>query len=152
MSAPPLVLIDGDADEVIGVLRAGARTRGAVLLDRGPPPSGTGAGAGAAGAAASVVIIAVQQRSGASGLAKIEEVLDRIAENAVVVVIIVQGAARIAPQRLSDLLGREVLYQLRAAVAAPGSGRIWRTARLRTGLVALGGLGIRVFRVDAAAA
>ena len=138
-----LVLIGGDADDVVAELLDAATTAGVRLLtdaDR------------AAGERAHVVVMAVRSRersSLAAGLAALTEVSDQVLPNAIRLVVAVRAKLTVKLSSVRGYLIGEILYQVAAASAEGARARMSRRWRTRIGAGVLDAAGLHVFRVRA---
>lgn len=135
------IILDGDAEELVEVLRQGARAAGIAIAS--DPHEGELGPAG-------VVVLAIEGEGRRSSIRKAFEMLTeygpRIDDEAVRIVIVQSDRSRNAPARLQRILGDEILYQV--ALALPGQKKLERrrSTRLGWGLVALDAAGLRVVR------
>ncbi|MFD1713136.1 hypothetical protein ACFSBZ_01515 [Amnibacterium flavum] len=133
------ILIEGDARELLDVLRQGARESNIPLttLETAEAP-------------AQVVILALERDGRRSSFTKASRMLRAVdhvvAPDAVRLVVMQSERSRIAPDKLQNLLAAELLYQV--ALALPGllPRRGWRSFRERAGHAALDAAGLRVLR------
>lgn len=135
------VLLDGDADELLAVLRAGAVKSGIDIADRSTMES-------ADGDRAFVVILAVagdgRQSSFLRATRMLREMEPVIDEGAIRIVVVQSGRSRASPGRVQQLLGTEILFQVLAAV--PGTHSKTRSLRQHLGRASLDASGLRVLR------
>lgn len=136
-----LVLIGGDADDVVAELVEAATARGVRLLtdaDR------------AAGRRAHVVVMAVRSRersSLAAGLAALTGLSDQVQPDAIRLVVAVRAKLTVKLSSVRGHLIGEILYQVAAANAEGARARMSRRWRTRIGAGALDAAGLHVFRV-----
>ena len=137
LTAP--ILLEGDADELLTVLRAGAQAAG---IRRAESAS--------TGQPARVVVIAVKRDSRRSSLMKAAGMLrdldDCVAPDAVRIIVVQSKRSKLAPPRLQRLVATEALFQVALALPDIVPGAKTRTLRQRTGLTTLDAAGFRVLR------
>ena len=137
LTAP--ILLEGDADELLTVLRAGARASGIPETDHA-----------SAAQPARVVVVAVTRDSRRSSLMKAAGILrdldDHVAADAVRIVVVQSARSKLAPPRLQRLVATEVLFQVALALPNIVPGEKTRTLRQRFGLATLDAAGFRVLR------
>jgi hypothetical protein len=137
LTAP--VLIEGDAQELLTVLRDGAREANIPVTDH---PS--------AEQPARVVVLAVRRDARRSSLVKAASLLrrmdDRVAPDAVRIVVVQSARSKLAPPKLQRLVASEILFHVADALAdvVPGVGE--RTLGQRLGLTTLDAAGFRILR------
>lgn len=133
------ILLEGDADELLTVLRAGARAAGIPETDQA-----------SAAQPARVVVVAVKRDSRRSSLMKAATMLraldEHVASDAVRIVVVQSARSRLAPPRLQRLVAAEVLFQVALALPDIAPGQKTRTLRERFGLTTLDAAGFRVLR------
>lgn len=136
------LLLTGDATELLDTLREGARESGILLA--GP------AGTGDLSRPASVVVLAILSDGRRSSIAKAYSLLrdaePRIAADAVQIVVIQSGRAKLAPDRLQRLLAAEILYQVATAMPHLVRARRRRSFREWSGLITLDAAGLQIVR------
>jgi len=141
VSASP-ILIDGDAEELLAIIRSGSEESDITVTDR--------ATLIASGQKAEIIILAVDGDGRRSSLARAFALLRDIDEvltpDAVRVVVIQSGRSRMAPLRLRRVLASEVLFQVAMAVPTLVPRRKRRSIRQELGLAALDASGLRVLR------
>ena len=134
------ILIDGDADDLLELLRSGSTDAGLTILDRHA----------LAGRLAFVVILALDgdgRRSSFARAATLLRELEPFAErDAVRIAVVRSGRNRIAPDRLQEVLAGEIVFQISAAIPTLVPHAKWRTIRQRLGLLALDAAGVRILR------
>jgi hypothetical protein len=141
LSASP-ILIDGDAEELLGIIRSGSEQFDITVTDR--------ATLIASGQKAAIVILAVDGDGRRSSFARAATLLRRmdalLAPDAVQICVIQSGRSRIAPPRLLRLLASEILFQVTMAIPELVPLQLRRSIRQRIGLAALDAAGLRVIR------
>lgn len=136
------ILLDGDADELLELLRAGAEASDIAVT----------AGSRSANQAnpASVVILAIESEGRRSSIMKASKMLDDmkqdVAPHAIRIVVVQSGRSRIAPARLQRLLANEILFEVTMAIPALRKRASWRSFRERAGLATLDAAGLQVLR------
>lgn len=137
LTAP--VLLDGDADELLTVMRTGARAAGIPETDRA-----------SATQPARVVVVAIQRDARRSSLVKaaslLRELNDHIAPDAVRIVVVQSRRSKLAPPKLQRLVAAEVLFHVALALPDVVPGQKERTLRQRFGLTTLDAAGFRILR------
>lgn len=137
LTAP--ILLEGDADELLTVMRAGARAAGIPETDRA-----------SATQPARVVVLAIQRDARRSSLVKATTLLrdldDHIAPEAVRIVVVQSARSKLAPPKLQRLVASEVLFHVALALANVVPGQKERTFRQRVGLTTLDAAGFRILR------
>jgi len=133
------VLIDGDASELLEVLRESSLASSIPISDHA-----------AAAHPAQVVILAIERDGRRSSLTKASKLLremnDVIAEDAVRIVVIQSSRSRITPTRLLRLLTSEILFQVAVAFDPMQKLGKSRSIRQRIGLATLDAAGLRILR------
>ncbi|MET4706037.1 hypothetical protein [Frigoribacterium sp. UYMn621] len=141
LSASP-ILIDGDADGLLGIIRSGSEQSDITVTDR--------ATLIASGQKAAIVILAVDGDGRRSSFARAATMLRGmdalLAPDAVQICVIQSGRSRMAPLRLRRLLASEILFQVTMAVPELVPLQLRRSIRQRIGLAALDAAGLRVIR------
>jgi hypothetical protein len=128
LTAP--ILIEGDAEELLCVLRAGARTAKIAVTDHA-----------SAAQPALVVLLAVEKDARRSSLVKAASMLRALDD------LVVQSArSRLAPPKLQRLVASEVLFQVALALSGIVPDLRERTLRQRLGLATLDAAGLRILR------
>jgi hypothetical protein len=137
LTAP--ILIEGDAEELLCVLRAGARTAKIAVTDHA-----------SAAQPALVVLLAVEKDARRSSLVKAATMLraldDHVAPEAVRIVVVQSARSRLAPPKLQRLVASEVLFQVALALSGIVPDLRERTLRQRLGLATLDAAGLRILR------
>jgi len=137
LSAP--ILLEGDADELLTVLRNGARGAGIVQTDRV-----------SASQPACVVVVAIKRDARRSSLVKaaslLRELDEHVAPTAVRIVVVQSARSKLAPPKLQRLVAAEVLFHVALALGSVVPGRRERTYRQRLGLATLDAAGFRILR------
>jgi len=137
LTAP--ILLEGDADELLTVMRTGARAAGIPETDRA-----------SATQPARVVVVAIQRDARRSSLVKaaslLRELNDHIAPDAVRIVVVQSRRSKLAPPKLQRLVASEVLFHVALALANVVPGQKERTLRQRFGLTTLDAAGFRILR------
>jgi len=133
------ILLEGDADELLTVMRAGARAAGIPETDRA-----------SATQPARVVVLAIQRDARRSSLVKattlLRELDGHIAPEAVRIVVVQSARSKLAPPKLQRLVASEALFQVALALANVVPGQNERTFRQRVGLATLDAAGFRILR------
>jgi hypothetical protein len=135
------VLVQGDAQELLAVLRVEAETSGMSTTSQESPAE-----------PARVVILAIEgdadgRRSSFMKAARmLRELGKAVREDAVRIVVVQSERARIAPPRLQKLLSSEILFQVAAALPGQLPRRGWRSFRESLSLTALDAAGLRILR------
>ena len=137
LTAP--ILLEGDADELLTVMRTGARAAGIPETDRA-----------SATQPARVVVVAIQRDARRSSLVKaaalLRELNDLVAPDAVRIVVVQSRRSKLAPPKLQRLVATEVLFHVALALANVVPGQKERTLRQRFGLTTLDAAGFRILR------
>ena len=137
LTAP--ILLEGDADELLTVMRTGARAAGIPETDRA-----------SATQPARVVVVAIQRDARRSSLVKaaalLRELNDIVAPDAVRIVVVQSRRSKLAPPKLQRLVATEVLFHVALALANVVPGQKERTLRQRFGLTTLDAAGFRILR------
>jgi hypothetical protein len=137
LTAP--ILLEGDADELLSVLRTGARTAGIPETDRA-----------ASTQPARVVVVAIKRDARRSSLVKaaslLRELDDHIATAAVRIVVVQSRRTKLAPPKLQRLVAAEVMFHVALALSNVVPGLKERTFRQRLGLATLDAAGFRILR------
>ncbi|TFC53677.1 MULTISPECIES: hypothetical protein [unclassified Cryobacterium] len=137
LTAP--ILLEGDADELLTVMRTGARAAGIPETDRA-----------SATQPARVVVVAIQRDARRSSLVKaaslLRELNDHIAPDAVRIIVVQSRRSKLAPPKLQRLVASEVLFHVALALANVVPGQKERTLRQRFGLTTLDAAGFRILR------
>jgi hypothetical protein len=137
LTAP--VLIDGDAQELLTVLRAGAREANIPVTDHA-----------SAEQPARVVVLAVRRDARRSSLVKAAGLLrkmdDRMAPDAVRIVVVQSARSKLAPPKLQRLVASEILFHVADALPDLAPGLRERTLGQRLGLASLDAAGFRILR------
>lgn len=137
LTAP--ILLEGDADELLTVMRTGARAAGIPETDRA-----------SATQPARVVVVAIQRDARRSSLVKaaalLRELNDLVAPDAVRIVVVQSRRSKLAPPKLQRLVASEVLFHVALALANVVPGQKERTLRQRFGLTTLDAAGFRILR------
>jgi hypothetical protein len=137
LTAP--ILLEGDASELLTVLRTGAAASGIPETDHASSAQ-----------PARVVIVAVRRDSRRSSLVKAAKMLrdldDHVTRDAVRIVVVQSARSTLAPPRLQRLVASEVLFQVALALPHLAPGEKTRTLRQRLGLATLDAAGLRVLR------
>lgn len=133
------ILLKGDADALLSVLRSGASQSGIPVTEHTAP-----------GQPARVVVLAVERDARRSSLVKaatmLRELDDRIVPDAVRIVVVQSARSKLAPPKLQRLLAEEVLFQVALALSHIVPGVKERTLRQRFGLTSLDAAGFRILR------
>ena len=133
------ILLEGDAEELLCVLREGARTANLPVTDHA-----------SAEQPANVVVLAVERDARRSSLVKAATMLrdldDRVAPAAVRIVVVQSARSKLAPPKLQRLVAAEVLFQVALAFSSIGPDLKDRTLRQRLGLTTLDAAGFRILR------
>ncbi|MHC5795353.1 hypothetical protein ACVXZ4_04270 [Lacisediminihabitans sp. FW035] len=141
LSASP-ILIDGDADELLAIIRSGCEQSDITVTDRTTLI--------ASGRKAAIVILGVDGHGRRSSFSRafvlLREIDVVLTPDAVRVVVIQSGRSRMAPLRLRRVLASEVLFQVAMAVPDLVPRRKRRSIRQELGLAALDASGLRVLR------
>ncbi|MGO4784768.1 hypothetical protein [Cryobacterium sp. W22_MBD10_FK3] len=137
LTAP--VLLEGDADELLAVMRSGARGSGIPETDRT-----------SASQPARVVVLAIQRDARRSSLVKaaslLRELDEHIAPDAVRIVVVQSARSKLAPPKLQRLVAAEVMIHVALALSNVVPGQKERTFRQRLGLTTLDAAGFRILR------
>ncbi|TFB98709.1 hypothetical protein E3O42_15195 [Cryobacterium adonitolivorans] len=137
LTAP--ILLEGDADELLTVLRTGARAAEIPVTDHA-----------SAERPARVVVLAIDRDARRSSLVKaatlLRELEDHIASDAVRIVVVQSARSRLAPPKLQRLVASEVLFHVALALSNVVPGQKERTLRQRFGLTTLDAAGFRILR------
>ncbi|WP_104164045.1 hypothetical protein [Cryobacterium sp. N22] len=137
LTAP--ILLEGDADELLTVMRTGARAAGIPETDRA-----------SATQPARVVVVAIQRDARRSSLVKAASLLrdlnDHIAPDAVRIIVVQSRRSKLAPPKLQRLVASEVLFHVALALSNVVPGQKERTLRQRFGLTTLDAAGFRILR------
>ncbi|ASD23485.1 hypothetical protein B7495_16330 [Cryobacterium sp. LW097] len=137
LTAP--ILLEGDADELLTVLRAGARAAGIPVTDHA-----------LAARPARVVVLAIDRDARRSSLVKaatlLRELENHIAPDAVRIVVVQSARSRLAPPKLQRLVASEILFHVALALSNVVPGQKERTLRQRFGLTTLDAAGFRILR------
>jgi hypothetical protein len=137
LTAP--ILLEGDADELLSVMRTGARAAGIPETDRANATQ-----------PARVVVLAIQRDARRSSLVKATTLLrdldEFIAPEAVRIVVVQSARTKLAPPKLQRLVASEALFQVALALANVVPGQRERTFRQRLGLTTLDAAGFRILR------
>ena len=137
LTAP--ILLGGDAEELLSVLRAGASIAGIPVTEHAT-----------AARPAHVVVVAVKKDARRSSLVRAAQLLRDIEEHltpdAVRIIVVQSVRSRLAPPRLQRLVASEVLFQVALALPHVVPGEKTRTLRQRFGLATLDAAGFRVLR------
>lgn len=130
------ILLDGDAEPLLEILRAGAQTWGIAVADAEPTEP------------ARIVVLAVNGDGRRSAFLKAAGMLrereQKVTADAIRIVVIQSGRSRLAPQRLQRLLATEILFQATTALLPAEKGR--RSLREQIGLTTLEAAGLRIVR------
>lgn len=133
------ILIDGDARELLEVLREAAAASDIAVTDHA-----------SAAEPAQIAILALERDGRRSSFTKasrmLREVDDAIAPSGVRIVVVQSDRSRTIPDKLQDLLASEILYQVALAEPDLRPRRGWRSFRERAGHAALDAAGLRVLR------
>jgi len=136
------ILIDGDAQELLEIIRAGSELADITVTDR--------ATIIASGKEAAIVILAVDgdgRRSSFGRAARMLRDMDALlTPDAVQIGVIQSGRSRMAPPRLRRILASEILFQVTMAVPELLPLRKRRSIRQQIGLAALDASGLRIIR------
>ncbi|WEO77129.1 hypothetical protein BJQ94_17525 [Cryobacterium sp. SO2] len=133
------ILLEGDADELLSALRSGTLDANSFQSDQT-----------SAAQPARVVVLAIERDARRSSLVKAATMLraldDRIAPDAVRIVVVQSSRSKLAPPKLRRLVASEVLFHVALALEeiAPGQGD--RTYGQRLGLASLDAAGFRILR------
>ena len=137
LTAP--ILLEGDAEELLCVLREGARTGSIPATDHA-----------SADQPALVVVLAIERDARRSSLVKAATMLraldDRVAPDAVRIVVVQSARSKLAPPKLQRLVATEVLFQVALALSSISPDLRDRTLRQRLGLTTLDAAGFRILR------
>lgn len=137
LAAP--ILLDGDADELLEVLRAGAASAGIPVTDRASSTD-----------PACVAVVAITKDARRSSLVKAASLLrqldDHVAPTAVRIVVVQSARSKLAPPKLQRLVASEVLFHVALALSNVVPGQRERTFRQRLGLATLDAAGFRILR------
>ena len=132
-------LLDGDADELLSVMRTGAESARIPVTD----------GASAT-QPARVVVLAIQRDARRSSLVKaarmLRELEEHAASDAVRIVVVQSARSKLAPPKLQRLVASEVLFHVALALSNVVPGHRERTFRQRLGLATLDAAGFRILR------
>jgi hypothetical protein len=138
------ILLDGDADGLLGLLRYGTHHSGLPAADyaslrrsRSEP--------------AAIAVLVVDGDGRRSALARASQMLramePAIERDAVRILVVQSGRSRVGPARLRDAVGAEILFQITLAVDASPPRPHSRSFRQHLGLLVLNVAGIRVIRL-----
>jgi hypothetical protein len=95
-----------------------------------------------------LVVDGVGRRSSLARAARmLREMEPAIADDAFRFLVVQSGRSRVAPARLRDAIGAEILFQVSLAVGTSPYDRHPRSFRQRLGLIVLHFAGIRIVRV-----
>lgn len=134
------ILVGGDACDVVRSFQSGARGSGLTVREHS-----------AIGELASIVVLAMDQDPHHSPLSTASRMyralVPSLSSDAVSIVVVHGGKARIRGPRLQRLLTGEILFQVAVAVASRDSSTLRRTMGEALGHRALEGAGIRVIRM-----
>jgi hypothetical protein len=137
LTAP--ILIEGDAEELLCVLRDGARSASIPVTDHA-----------SADQPALVVVLAIERDARRSSLVKaasmMRELENRVAPDAVRIVVVQSARTKLAPPKLQRLVASEVLFQVAMALSCLVPDLKERTLRQRLGLATLDAAGFRILR------
>ncbi|TFD94580.1 hypothetical protein E3T61_01720 [Cryobacterium lactosi] len=137
LTAP--VLLEGDAEQLLTVMRTGARSAGIPETDHASSTQ-----------PARVVVLAIQRDARRSSLVKaasmLRELDDHIAPDAVRIVVVQSRRTKLAPPKLQRLVAAEVLFHVALALSNVIPGQKERTLRQRVGLATLDAAGFRILR------
>jgi hypothetical protein len=137
LTAP--ILIEGDAEELLCVLREGARGAAIPVTDHA-----------SADQPALVVVLAIERDARRSSLVKaasmMRELENRVAPDAVRIVVVQSARTKLAPPKLQRLVASEVLFQVAMALSSLVPDLKERTLRQRLGLATLDAAGFRILR------
>ena len=137
LTAP--ILLEGDADELLCVLREGARTANLPVTDHA-----------SAEQPANIVVVAVERDARRSSLVKaatmLRELDDHVAPAAIRIVVVQSARSKLAPPKLQRLVASEVLFQVALALSSIVPDLRERTLRQRLGLATLDAAGFRILR------
>lgn len=133
------ILLEGDAEELLCVLREGARVANIPVTDHA-----------SAEHPANVVVVAVERDARRSSLVKaasmLRELDDQVAPAAVRIVVVQSSRSKLAPPKLQRLVASEVLFQVALALSSLVPDLRDRTLRQRLGLTTLDAAGLRILR------
>lgn len=142
-SLPGRILLEGDADHLLDVLRERARALGVEVTSRDSEtvsPDNP----------ASIVVLAIESDGRRSSIMKASTMLDAmrkdVAARAIRIVVVQSGRSRIAPERIQRLLVNEILYEVTKAIPALRERALWRSFRERARLTVLDAAGLQVIR------
>jgi hypothetical protein len=137
LTAP--ILIEGDAEELLAVLREGAHAAKIPVTDHA-----------AADQPALVVLLAVKRDARRSSLVKAATLLraleTSVAPDAVRIVVVQSARSKLASPKLQRLVATEVLFQVALALSSIVPDLKDRTLRQRLGLATLDAAGLRILR------
>ena len=137
LTAP--ILLEGDAEELLCVLREGARAANLPVTDHA-----------SAGQPANIVVVAVERDARRSSLVKaatmMRELDDQVAPDAIRIVVVQSARSKLAPPKLQRLVASEVLFQVALALPSIVPDLRERTLRQRLGLATLDAAGFRILR------
>jgi hypothetical protein len=133
------ILLEGDAQELLTVLRAGARAANIPETDHA-----------SAEEPARVVVLAVRRDARRSSLVKAASMLRKMDEHvdpdAVRIVVVQSARSKLAPPKLQRLVASEILFHVALALPHVVPGGRERTLGERLGLATLDAAGFRVLR------
>ncbi|MCU1444565.1 hypothetical protein [Cryobacterium sp.] len=133
------ILLEGDAAELLCVLREGAHTANLRLTDHA-----------SAAEPAHIVVLAVERDARRSSLVKaatmLRELDEQVAPDAVRIVVVQSARSKLAPPKLQRLVASEVLFQAALALSSIVPDLRERTLRQRLGLTTLDAAGFRILR------
>jgi len=136
------ILVDGDATELLAVLRSGEASAEIRETDH--------ASLVESGERARIVILAVDGHGRRSAFTKASKMLremdDVIASDAIRVVVVQSDRSRAVPQRLQRVLASEILYQVMLALPGVAKRPKWRSFRQTLGSATLDAAGLRILR------
>ena len=137
------IFLEGDAQELLELLRAGAR-------DSDIEVSSSASVSATRSFPASIVILAIESDGRRSSIMKASSMLrdmeQDVAPDAIRIVVVQSGRSRIAPARLRRVLVTEILFEVTMAVPGPRPRPAWRSFRERMGLATLDAAGLQVLR------
>jgi hypothetical protein len=137
LTAP--ILLEGDAEELLTVMRTGASGAGIPVADRL-----------SASQPARVVVIAILRDGRRSSLVKaaslLRELDEHVATDAVRIVVVQSARSKLAPPKLQRLVAAEVMFHVALALPNVVPGLKERTFRQRLGLTTLDAAGFRILR------
>ena len=137
------ILIDGDATELLDILRSNTRDSSIVITDA--------AALAATGATpAGIVVLAIVSDGRKSSFMKASRMLRErdavLADDAIRIVVVQSDRSRVAPAKIQRQLAAEIVYQVTLAVPELAPDRRWRSFRQRAGLATLEAAGLRILR------